>query len=286
VLDRLITGRVRSLERGLVRDMFETVWAILKSYFTAELLRSHGLVFGLLSMALWITLFVMPIVLFAPPNTPGTIISGYIFTAVLVFMSYSMATWDWAWELRWLMMNGMLEHIIISGRSIFLHYVGVLPVSFTWLGLSLGIVYGLLTALIAPPLQTIHDPLSLLIGLTILLTVLFAHAMILGGTTVSTGTSGPVMEMIGWILPIATGGLTPLSRLPRILQLFALYTPYSYPAEIIRYGLIGSQPIISLQKEYLIGSIYGILYFIFSLFYFRIQLRKLLKEGPKTVAMY
>lgn len=266
--------------------MFEAVKAVLKAYFTAELLRSHGLTYGLVSMALWMTLFVAPIMLFAPPGESSQIISGYAFAAVLVFMSYSMATWDWAWELRWLMMNNMLEHVILSGRSIFIHYIGIIPISFTWLGFALITVYTLLTVLFGSPLTFINDPLMLALGLIMLFTVLFAHAMILGGTTIAVGTSGPVMEFIGWILPIATGGLTPLSRLPYPLQVFALLTPYSYPAEILRYGLLGTPSIIDLLSECFIGIIYDIVFLIIALVYFKHQMVKLLKEGPKTVGMY
>jgi len=107
--------------------MLEAVKAVLKAYLTAELLRNYGLVLTMLSLALWMTLFVTPLILFAPPTMTQNTIAGYAFTAVIVFLSYSMATWDWAWELRWLMMSGMLEYILVSGRSIFIHYVGVLP---------------------------------------------------------------------------------------------------------------------------------------------------------------
>ena len=116
--------------------------------------------------------------------------------------------------------------------------------------------------------------------------VLFAHALILGGTTISVGTSGPVMEFISWILPIATGGLVPLRNMPVIIQKIAIYTPYSYPAELIRYSILGVDPILPLQETVLYGTIFAIAYFAAAIIYFKIQLKKLLKEGPKTVGMY
>jgi len=197
-----------------------------------------------------------------------------------------MATWDWAWELRWLMTRGLLEYIIASGRSIFILYVGVLPVSFMWMALSLTLVYGLLSLLAAPPAIAVYNPYIMIIGFALFIMVLFAHALILGGTTISVGTSGPVMEFISWILPIATGGLVPLRNMPVIIQRIAIYTPYSYPAELIRYSILGVEPILSLQETILYGSLFAISYFIAALIYFKIQLKKLLKEGPKTVGMY
>jgi len=126
----------------------------------------------------------------------------------------------------------------------------------------------------------------MIIGFTLFLMVLFAHALILGGTTISVGTSGPVMEFISWILPIATGGLVPLRNMPVIVQKIAIYTPYSYPAELIRYSILGVDPILPLQETILYGTIFAIAYFAVAIIYFKIQLRKLLKEGPKTVGMY
>jgi len=266
--------------------MFEAVKAVLKAYLTAELLRNYGLVLSLLSLALWMTLFIAPIILFAPPTMSPNTIAGYAFAAVLVFLSYSMATWDWAWELRWLMMSGMMDYILVSGRSIFIHYVGVLPFSMLWMITSLAIVYGILAILIGPPALIVTDPLLLLLSIILLMVVLFGHAMILGGTTISAGTSGPVMEMLGWIMPIATGGLTPLINMPEPLRIFAILTPYSYPAELLRYSLLGTPTVLEVNKMIIIGICYVFIFFFVGILFFKYQLKKMLKEGPKTVGMY
>ena len=264
----------------------EAAKAVLKAYFITELLRSRGLVFGIMSMVMWMVLFIAPLALFRPLDMPESMMSAYAFTAVIVFMSYSMATWDWAWELRWLMTRGLLEYIIASGRSIFILYIGVLPISFMWMALALTMVYGLLSILAAPPAIAVYDPLIMIIGFTLFLMVLFAHALILGGTTISVGTSGPVMEFISWILPIATGGLVPLRNMPVVIQRIAIYTPYSYPAELIRYSLLGIEPIRPLNEMMLIGITYAAIFLLASILYFNRQLKKLLREGPKTIGMY
>lgn len=266
--------------------MREAVKAVLKAYFTAELIRSHGLVYSLLSMAMWMLLFTAPIMLFTPPGIDEGIVAGYVFTAVLVFMSYNMATWDWAWELRRLVRSGIFEYVITSGRSIFILYLGVVPVSLTWLVLALTEVYVLLAILFTPPVLQVSNPLLLLYGVLLLGVVLFAHSMILGATTIATGTSGPLMEAASWILPIATGGLVPLVRMPELIQLIALCTPYSYPAEVIRYNLLGTQTVLPVKQTLLYGGIYAIIFLVASLLYFKRQLKKVLKEGQKSIGMY
>ncbi len=266
--------------------MIEAAKAVLKAYFTAELIRSRGFVYGLLSMAMWMMLFIAPIMLFTPPGVDEGLFAGYGFTAVLVFMSYSTVTWDWAWQLRWLMRSGIFDYVVTSGRNILILYLGIVPVSLVWLAMALAEVYVLLAVLFTPPAFQISNPLLLVYGLVMLGVVLFAHSMILGATTIATGTSGPVMEILSWILPIATGGLVPLIRMPETIQVIALCTPYSYPAEIIRYYLLGTPTVLPIEQTLLHGGIYAIVFLAVSLIYFKIQLKKVFKEGPKTIGMY
>jgi len=267
-------------------SMADTIKAVLAAYIKAELLRSKGFIIGVLSLMLWLVMFLAPAVLFRSPQVPPEVISAYALVAIGVFVSYSTATWDWAWELRWLMYQGILEHVILSGKSVFLLFVGILPVSLIWLTITMLGSYALLTGIIAPPRIVVADPTALVAGIASLGIVLVAYALLLGGVTISTGTSGPVMELIGWILPIATGGLTPLAALPKVVQYIALATPFSYPAELIRYGLGLSYPVIAPTLATYVALSYSIAFLIFAIFFFNLQLRKIMKEGVKTVAMY
>ena len=85
---------------------------------------------------------------------------------------------------------------------------------------------------------------------------------------------------------IATGGLTPLSTLPEVVQVIALATPFSYPAELIRYGLGLSPPALDPGLTCVVGVVYAVAFLCFATFFFKLQLKKILKEGVKTVAMY
>lgn len=260
--------------------------AVLEAYLKAELIRERGAIFGFISLSLWLTLFLAPLTFFTKESAGTSLISGLVFIGILVFISYTMASWDWGWELRWLLYQGILEHVIVSGRDILILYIGIIPVSLIWLG-SVGLMaYALLTILMGPPLLTIVNPLILTIGILLLILVLLSYALILGGTTIATGTSGPVVEFISWILPIATGGLTPLQNLPEPMRIFALCTPFSYPAELIRYSIGLSSTALDVYLELTIGLTYSVLFFISGLVYFRFQLRKILREGVKSVAIY
>jgi len=264
----------------------DTIKAVLSAYIKAELLRSKGFIIGAFSLMLWLVMFLAPAVLFRSPHISPEVISTYALVAIGIFVSYSAATWDWAWELRWLMYQGILEHVILSGESVFLLFAGILPVSLIWLTITMLGSYAVLTGIIAPPRIIVAEPAALLAGIASLAIVLVAYALLLGGVTISTGTSGPVMELIGWILPIATGGLVPLAALPKVVQYVALATPFSYPAELIRYGLGLTNPILEPALTTYIALSYSIGFLVFAVFFFNLQLKKILKEGVKTVAMY
>ncbi len=261
-------------------------YAIFKAYLVSDVIRSMGFIYGMIGFSIWIVLFIAPMSLFIESNVDPGIVASYGFTAIFIFMMYSIATWDWAAELRYMINHGILEYYIASGSGFLPHYLGILPVSMIWLLIALTINYLLLSILFKPPALAINDPYVLVLGLVMLFLVLIAYALILGGSMIATGTTGFIMELLGFILPIATGGLTPLSRLPEPLRIFALATPFSYPAEVIRYAILGWTPIHELHEILLIGFSYAIVFILVAIVYFKYQLKKILREGVRVTTMW
>ncbi len=260
-------------------------YAVFKAYTLNELIRSRGIVFGLIGFSMWIILFMAPMSLFIGKDIDPSMIASYGFTAIFIFMSYSIATWDWAAEIRWMINNGILEYYIVSNSGFASHYLGLIPVSLTWFIIALGINYLVLSIVFKPPMIIIRNPMILLAGLSMLLIVLFGYALILGGTMISSGTTGFFMEIISFILPIATGGLAPLKKLPIQLQQFALATPFSYPAELLRYGILGWEPLLDPMEMIVIGYSYALLFLAIGIIYFKYQFKKILKEGVRVTAL-
>jgi len=260
--------------------------AVLRAYVLSDLVRSRGFIYGSISFALWITFFTAPMTLFMGREVSPSTAASYGFTAVLIFLTYSAATWDWAAELRWMLNSGVLEYYIATNSGFTPHYLGILPVSLMWIAIALAVNYLVISIVFSPPAIAIHDPLILLAGFTMLIIVLMGYALILGGTVLSTGTSGFILEILSFILPVATGGLTPLSRLPRALQLFALATPFSYPAELVRYAVLGWEPIMPLHYMLSIGYPYALLTLALGSIYFKTQYRRILREGVKPASMW
>lgn len=268
------------------RSFVNSARVVFVSYVKAELLRSKGFFLGLISMATWLAILMLPMTLFRNPETPAGLISTYMFVGIAIFQAYSVSTWDWGWELRDSLFRGVLENVIVSGSSIFVMYVGIIPITASWLALSLSITYLMLSALIAPPTIQVMSLAPFLLGLFSLMIVLFAYAMILGSTLIASGTSGAVVEFVSWILPIATGGITPLANLPPTMRLIALLTPFSYPAELLRHSLGLTTLILPEEVMIAVSIVYPTAFLALGYAYFKKQLRKLLKEGVKTVSLW
>jgi ABC-2 type transport system permease protein len=192
-----------------LRDILRASLAVLRAYFTAELVRSRGLVYGLLSLAVWISVFVVPTTLFSEEGATERVARG-VLVGVAVFLAYSTATWDWAMLLRWLVQLGVLEYVLASGSPIISHFMGMIPVSLAWYSIALCIVYAVISLFVGPPRLVVLDPIALAIGIVTLLLVLLAYALLVGGALLTSGTPGPVVELVSWILPLAAGGFFPV----------------------------------------------------------------------------
>lgn len=266
--------------------LLRRAYAVFKAYFLSDIVRSRGLIYGLISLSLWLLIFLTPMSLFLGGEHDPSTVASYGFTAILIFLLYSIATWDFAAELRFLINQGVLEYYLATNSGILPHYMGLMPVSLMWLLVALSINYIVLSIVIKPPLLIVHNPLYLLLSLIMLFIVLISYALLLGGTLISSGSSGFIIEIIGFVLPVATGGITPLSRLPVQFQLFALCTPFSYPAELIRYSILGFEPILSIEYLFTIGYGYSTLFLLISILYFKYQLKKIMKNGVRITTLW
>jgi len=269
-----------------VYRLLRRAYAVFKAYTLNDLVRSKGFIYGLISFSLWILLFILPVQLFLPRDVDPSMVASYGFTAIFIFLSYSIATWDWGAELRWMINHGILEYYIVSNSGFLPHYLGLMPVSFIWLVVALSVNYLLLSIIYKPPVILIHDPVLFILSIIMLLMVLMGYALLLAGTMISSGTTGFIIELLSFILPISTGGLTPLSKLPESIRSFALSTPFSYPAELIRYSILGWKPVMDTTMMFVIGYLYAIAFILIGVVYFKIQFKKILREGVRVTTLW
>jgi len=182
--------------------------------------------------------------------------------------------------------EGRIEYYIASGSGFLPHYLGILPISILWLIIALIVNYILLSILWSPPTIRVLNLVLFIYGFALFLMCLMGYALILGGTMISTSAVGFIVEIINFVLPVATGGLFPLKLMPEPLQVFALLTPFSYTAELIRYSMLGIEPVVELNYLIITGSIYTMVFLLIGIGYFKYQLRKVLREGFKSISMW
>ncbi|MEM0004866.1 MAG: ABC transporter permease [Desulfurococcaceae archaeon] len=267
---------------GLLRRAY----AVFKAYFVSEFIRSRGFIYGLMSMALWITMFSAPVIMFTGSDVNVNEVATRIFIGIMLFLFFSTASWDWAAEIRWMINEGRIEYYIASGSGFLPHYLGILPISILWLIIALIVNYILLSILWSPPTIRVLNLVLFIYGFALFLMCLMGYALILGGTMISTSAVGFIVEIINFVLPVATGGLFPLKLMPEPLQVFALLTPFSYTAELIRYSMLGIEPVVELNYLIITGSIYTMVFLLIGIGYFKYQLRKVLREGFKSISMW
>ena len=75
---------------------------------------------------------------------------------------------------------------------------------------------------------------------------------------------------------------TPLLLTPEPLRIVALFTPFSYPAEVLRYSIGISATLLPLPQMFIIGYTYALTFLSFGIALFNYGLRKILKEGVKA----
>jgi ABC-2 type transport system permease protein len=232
-----------------VLKLIRRAYAIFKAYALSDLVRSKGFVYGLISFSIWILLFMSPLTLFMDPQQSPQTIAAYSFTAILIFMFYGAATWDWAAELRWMINDGRLEYYIASGSGFLPHYLGILPISLIWVFFAMIVNYVVLSIVWGPPALAVIDISMFIYGLTLLIINLIAYALILGGTIIASGVSGFVME-------------------------------------IISYSMLGWFPVIEFPQLIARGMLFAIAFLTISLTYFRYQIKKILREGTRATALW
>jgi ABC-2 type transport system permease protein len=269
-----------------VLKLLRRAHAIFKAYLLVSLIRSRGLVYALLGFGLWMILIVAPISLFAKEGIDPSIIASRVFVGIVLFYYFSFATWEWGAELRWMIMRGILEYYIASGSGFAPHYLAILSISLMWLAIALSISYVLLSMLWSPPVIVVYDYPTFITGFTMYTIGLLGYALILGGSMITTGTAGFFVEVLSFILPIATGGLFPLRYAPDLLRSIALATPFSYPAELIRYALLGIEPILQLEEAVVIGAIYNTALLLAGVLLFKHQLKRALREGFPSISLW
>ena len=221
---------------GLSRQFRAMAWL--------HLVRTSRYAFGMLNWALvdalWVSIYVLGALSFTDPRE-YPVVAPAVFWAVVAWSLMSTPVWtvgNWA---RFYVAMGVFEEHELAGasHSLFLSFRSLPAVA---VGLASSAVVGAFVALVtgAPVLEA-RDPLLLAASLAAVHAVALLYSLTLAFLSLATRTPAPLLDFLNFLLFIAGGIAAPLSRLPGPLRAFALATPYSHPAELMRHAAVGME---------------------------------------------
>ncbi|MEB2835791.1 MAG: hypothetical protein GSR80_001320, partial [Desulfurococcales archaeon] len=187
---------------------------------------------------LWVTIYVLGALTFASPSSYPRV-APMVFWAVLAWNLMSTPVWtigNWA---RFYVNMGVFEEHEIAGasHSLFLA-LRSLPAILVSLGTA-GVVGAFIAYVTGAPVLEARDPLLLAASLAAITLDAIFYSLVLAFLSLATRAPAPLLDFMNFLLFIAGGIAAPVSRLPGPVRVFALLTPYSHPAELMRLAAVG-----------------------------------------------
>ena len=266
--------------------MIRALWFTTVSFLRQTFRYKFRIFIWSLNSALWGLLFILPIALFAPQDKSLADISTFIFLGFIFFLTLSMSLWEVGFELRRQMMRGTLESMLATGHGPWLIVTGKLLHSLAYFVLDFLVFYAIISAMITPPQLALNNALALLIGIVGYMILLWGHAALMGSMIMVTGTSGPLFEIVNWIIPFATGMFAPPALLPEGMRAVALWTPFAHPCELIRASVTNAPTLLPVNALYVTALLAPLAYAALGFAALAYAHRKARREGLKTPGMF
>ncbi len=233
-----------------------------------------------LTTALWGTLFILPMILFFKASDIPLALA-YAIIAFTMFYLLSTASWI-GFNLRRRIMEGILENQLLHGLTLPELTLSSLLIGLIYQVVGLIVFTALIILVFGIPQFNFTSISSVCIGLIGLLILMWGHAGIIGASTLIAGTSGVIVELSSWIIPLASGMIAPLVAMPEPLKTIALVTPFPYPCEALRYGLLGVRTLLPLNMTLALGITAPLIYAVISYVLLMYTYTRIRKRGITT----
>ena len=235
-----------------------------------------------LSDGLWVTIYVLGVLAFTRPEQYSLVVP-MVFWAVFAWTLISMPVWIIGNWVKFYIAMGVYEEHELAGvdHAVFLS-LRVIPSliitipSVLVVMLFLYAVTGILPGAV--------NPVLLSACLILILVQATVYGLILPYLGLFTGTPAPLLDFFNFFLFIAGGIATPIASLPAPLQLFAIATPYSHPAELMRASIVANyKPYLGFLGEVFASTAYTLLLVLVFVVSRRLVTRKIRREGVKGI---
>ena len=195
-----------------------------------------GLVNWAVVDAMWVSIYVLGALAFTSPEKYSGV-APFVFWAVFAWSLISTPVWVIGNWMGFYVNMGVYEEHEIEGvnHSIFLS-VRVLPALMVSL-LSAGVVGGFLALSVGVNPFGEVDPVLLALSLSVLMVMSVLYSLVIAYAGLALSTPAPLLDIMNFFLFVAGGIAVPVADLPQPLRILAISTPYSHPAEIMRYSV-------------------------------------------------
>ena len=231
---------------------------------------------------LWLSIYILGVLTFASPSEYQLIVP-MVFWAVAAFGLMSTPVWTIGNWMKYYVNTGVFEeHELYNvSHSAFLALRSLPSIVLTLASLAVAWVF--LRELTGINPMRVEDPLLLVFGLSFILLLATLYSLIIAFLSLYTEAPGPLLDFMNLLLFIIGGIAAPVERLPGPLKTVAIITPYSHPAEIIRYASVGYEPYLGLAREIIATIGYTLLLALLVIIISRKAIDKAKREGVKGI---
>lgn len=208
-----------------------------------------------LNMMFWIAIFILGALLFVPEEElPAT--APYMFWGVTLWNIISTSVWYIAgWSIWFFVSLGLIEdHMLHNTRALYV-LAGRIITTAIQVAMAAPLMYLLVAYATGTRFPLAVHPHYLLYGITTATIMAVSYALILSAISLRTGVPGPLIDITNFLIFIVGGVAVPVSMLPGPLRSAAMLIPYSYAAEVMRYGAAGLEPYLPLSLEVTLSGI-------------------------------
>jgi ABC-type polysaccharide/polyol phosphate export permease len=210
---------------------------------------------SVINMTLWNLIFLLGALLFIPGKRLGEA-APQLFWAVTAWdlMSYMVLNIA-GWTIWFAVATGLVEEHMLHNTRLGFFFAGrIVTVAFET-ALAVPLVYVVLRLILGGSFPLSQHPLHLAIGLTELALMALGYALALSAVGLLLRIPGSILDISNFIAFLLGGIATPIRSIPEHLRPVALAIPYSYAAELLRYGAAGVQPYLGLKTELIVSTV-------------------------------
>ncbi len=245
----------------------------IKAILYLHLLRTwrykYSFINSTINIALWITIFVLSALVFAPEEQLA-VIGPSMFWGIFIWNIVSNSVWYISgWSNFFLLSTGLLEEHIIHGIRIMKFLLGRIITILVQLALATLPIYYIIRYSTGTTVSFIENPIFILLGLTTVTFMALSYALLLAAIAIRTNVPGPLLDISNFFLFIIGGIAVPIASLPEKIRIITILIPYSHASEIVRYGATGMQPYLGLYYETIISITLATIMTIISYYIFR-----------------